>query len=261
MLVDREIRALIAGGTLTDADEGRVGPVSYDLRNQSFFSSGKELESVTLRPGDSVFVGSVESVLLPNDLTARVMLKNSRIRAGLALAAPLYFPGHHTRIFYRVTNITGDEITLDAGHDIAQVVFERLDSAPDVPYSGAFSDEFDFRGLGVYQDVYGSEIQKIERKTEQLENMENRIYGNVVAIMGVFVAIFSLVNLNVSWQASQAASIATLVILDLSVVGGMAALVGLLSSMVNTRAARATPWVIAVVCFAAAIALLLVARP
>jgi deoxycytidine triphosphate deaminase len=260
MLVDREIRELIVGGVLAEADEGRVGPVSYDLRNQSFFTAGEELESVTLQPGDSAFVGSVESVLLPNDLTARVMLKNSRIRAGLALAAPLYFPGHHSRVFYRVTNISANEITLDVGHDIAQVVFERLDSAPDVPYSGAFTDEFDFRGLGAYRDVYGSEMRKVERKAEQLENMENRIYGNVVAIMGVFVAIFSLVNLNLSWQASNA-TVATLVILDLSVVGGMAALVGLLSSVVDMRSAKVLPWVIADVSFAAAIWLLFVANP
>ena len=46
-----------------------------------------------------------ELIHLPSTLVARVMLRNSRIRQGLSLDAPLYFPGHSTRVFFRVTNI------------------------------------------------------------------------------------------------------------------------------------------------------------
>ena len=78
MLVDREIKDLIDDGILQDADEGRIGPISYDLRNLAFYGSGESLDKVALNPGDSVFVGAVESILLTGELTAQVALKNSR---------------------------------------------------------------------------------------------------------------------------------------------------------------------------------------
>lgn len=259
MLVDWEIRALINDGVLQDADDERIGPISYDLRNHAFYRDDERLEKVTLSPGDSTFVGAVESILLTNDLSAQVTLKNSRIRQGLAIAAPIYFPGHGTRVFFRVTNVSADEITLDVNHDIAQVVFERLSSLPNKPYNGVFADEFDYRGLGKYSDVYGSETRKIERKAEEIESMEQRIYGNVIAIMGVFVAVFSLVNVDLSWMSAQE-PISSLVILNLSIVGGMSALVGLISTMLGSKGPKAAPWVLASVSFLVAILLLCFAK-
>ena len=257
MLADKDLQQLILSNVLTEADPQRVGPVSYDLRNYSFYSDGEERKSIVLGPGESVFVGSVEGISLPKDMTAEVRLKNSRIRQGLALAAPLYFPGHTTRVFFRVTNITADEIALETGHDIAQIMFYRLDRPADVEYSGTFDNEFDFIGLGTYRDVYGSETRKIKRESENLANMEQRIYGNVIAIMGVFIAIFSLANLDLSWLAAQV-SVSNLIVLNLSIVGGMAALVGLIAALLGTRGHRAVPWILAAVSFATAIVLSLI---
>lgn len=255
MLVDSQIKALVENGVLQDAETGRIGPVSYDLRNQAFYTRDTMCEEIALSPGESAFVGAVESIMLPDHLCAQVLLKNSRIRQGLAIAAPLYFPGHCTRVFFRVTNVSGDEITLNAGHDIAQITFEQLDLAPDHAYEGEFSDEFDYKGLGRYVDVYGSEMRKIERKSEQLENMEQQIYGNVIAIMGVFVAIFSLVNVDLSWMSAKQ-PISSLVVLNLSIVGGMSALVGLISSALGSRGPKVIPWILATVSFVTAILLL-----
>ena len=260
MLSDGEILKLIEDGVLEGADGGRVGPVSYDLRNHKFYSEGQELDSVTLGPGESAFVGTVEAVKLPNDVSAQVRLKNSRIRQGLSIEAPVYFPGHWTRLFYRVTNVTGDEITLDVNHEIAQVFFEKLSQPVHAEYSGTFSDEFDFRGVGSYKDVYGAETRRIAKESENIENAEQRIYGNVIAIMGVFVAIFSLVNVDMAWVSSKMA-VSSLVVLDLSIVGGMAALVGLVSSILGSkRANKALPWVVAAISFVVAALLVLLVR-
>ena len=38
----------------------------------------------------------------------------------------LYFPGHGTRLFYRVTNVSGNTISLDRSKGTAQVAFERV---------------------------------------------------------------------------------------------------------------------------------------
>lgn len=75
------------------------------------------------------------------------LLRNSRIRQGLSLDAPLYFPGHGTRLFYRVTNVSGGTITLDKSKGIAQVAFQHVEGTVAHPYHGAFSDELDFNGI------------------------------------------------------------------------------------------------------------------
>ena len=102
-------------------------------------------------------MGSKETVALPGDLAARVLLKNSRIRQGLALDAPLYFPGHSTRVFFRVTNVSADTVSLDASRGIAQLTFETVDGV-EHPYEGAFSGEMDFSDLASYEDVYGDQV-------------------------------------------------------------------------------------------------------
>lgn len=94
----------------------------------------------------------LECIQLPNDLTASILLRNSRIREGLSLDAPLYFPGHGTRLFYRVTNVSGNTISLDRSKGIAQVAFERVDGPVAHPYAGAFSDELNFNGRKVLAD-------------------------------------------------------------------------------------------------------------
>lgn len=99
LLSDLSIKELVEAGVLENAIEENVGPVSYDLRTLEFYPMGGKATEVELMPGESVFVGSQEVIHLPNTLAARVMLRNSRIRQGLSLDAPLYFPGHSTRVF------------------------------------------------------------------------------------------------------------------------------------------------------------------
>lgn len=100
VLADSRIKELIYSGVLDNADLSKVGPVSYDLTTRAFYTNDGEQASVTLLPGDSVYVASKEAIHLPDNLVARVLLKNSRMRQGLSLDAPLYFPGHSTVGFF-----------------------------------------------------------------------------------------------------------------------------------------------------------------
>ncbi|WP_169173257.1 dCTP deaminase domain-containing protein [Bifidobacterium oedipodis] len=206
-----------------------------------------------LNPGDSVFVASKEVLNLPSDMTAQVLLRNSRIRQGLSLDAPLYFPGHHTRVFYRVTNVSADSIALDAGRGIAQLVFEPVAGAVDAPYEGAFSDELDYRGLGRYQNVYAADMHRIADKAEEIKGIEKRMYGNVLALMAIFAAIFTLVNVNVQTAGWELAKIITM---NLATVGSFAFLVGLITVVLKPqeRWQKILPWVLAALAFASAIA-------
>ena len=133
-LSDTKIQELIDSKVLLNADASNIGQVTYDLRTEGFYINESKQSEVELGPGDSAFVSCVECVALPNDLTASVLLRNSRIRQGLSLDAPLYFPGHGTRLFYRVTNVSGNTITLDKSKGIAQVAFQHVDGVVAHPY-------------------------------------------------------------------------------------------------------------------------------
>ena len=125
-----------------------VTNIGYDLRAEQFIVNGQAAASAVLEPGESVFVGSREKIKLPDDMIGQVVLKNSRLRQGFSMDAPVYQPGHHTRVFFRLTNVSGDELQLSAGQQYTNILFERLSTPPDRPYSGTFTNEFDFNGLG-----------------------------------------------------------------------------------------------------------------
>lgn len=49
---------------------------------------------------------------------------------------------------FRMTNVNQGAIALDCACGIAQLVFERVEGEVEHPYNGAFTDEFDYRGVG-----------------------------------------------------------------------------------------------------------------
>lgn len=97
-LSDKRIKQLIDEGHLLDADKGRVQSVSYDLRTKEFYADGARCDSYILKPGNSIFVSSVESISLPASMTAQVYLRCSWMCKAVLLDAPLYFPGHDTHL-------------------------------------------------------------------------------------------------------------------------------------------------------------------
>jgi len=256
MLVsDDGIRGLVEAGVLVDAIPENVQTVTYDLRTRDFVQEvGSALPCVELAPGDSAYVECVEGVELPRDLAARVMLKNSRIREGLTIDAPLYFPGHRTRLYFRVTNVSAGTISLTADRPIAQVAFERVEAPVSSAYEGAFQGELSFSGLGEYRDVYGDEMREVASKVDEAKGIERRMYANVMGIMAILAGVFTLVNVNVGAAGRGAGQMLTM---NLVTVGSFAALVALLATIANERGSRrwAVPAAVAVACFAAAVAL------
>ncbi len=223
----------LLGSVIENGDLSRVGQISYDLATKAFYTQGgDETETYFLMPGDSVFIGSEEIINLPDNLCCRVTLRNSRLRQGLSLDAPVYFPTHHTRVFFRVTNISADMIKLDRKKGIAAITFESVVGNIEDCYKGAFVDEFDFNGLGDYKDIYKNDLEKIEKKADEIENMEKRLYGNVMTLMAIFVSVFTLVNVNlVSGIAGLSA--AALLALNLASVGSLLALFAAISAILQ----------------------------
>ena len=225
MLTDKNIIEL-GEKIISPFDANKVQVVCYDLTAASFHpDESSELKEITLQPMESVFIKSKEKITLPDNISASVILRNSRIRQGLHLEAPLYFPGHETIVYYRITNVSGNSITLKEGDCIAAITFNQLPESVDKPYSGGFQKEIKFSGMGKYRDVYASAIKSVKKEKDKLKNLESRLYGNVLALLAIFVAAFSILNVNVS--LAQKAGVEGLMTFNLSTVGSICILMSL----------------------------------
>lgn len=207
-LVDSEIKkmcnenALIIEGYCSD----NVGAISYDMEIDHIISKfdtknkSDAPETYTLKPNETVFVKTKEKIKLPEDFIGYVSEKNSVMREGLVVDAPIYQPGHETYCFLRVHNISGCEIQLNKGKKIAQIMFSKLDRRPDEPYSrkadASFNEENQYVGFGRYEKEYKKEIKKISKISEDLESKIQVVYSNVLVLMGIIAAIFSMITLN-----------------------------------------------------------------
>ena len=146
ILIDREIHDLIKEGIILDADEKNIGAISYDLVID-YFIQEEVLEEINLAPGTSAMVASKEIINVPKDKIFRVIPKNSRIRQGIQLEAPVYQPGHKTRVFARITNVSSSVISIKKGDSVASIMIESLSGIPTHLYDGTFKNELEYRGL------------------------------------------------------------------------------------------------------------------
>lgn len=96
ILVDKDIKARASEIFEKGYDENNVKPVSYDVHIKGIIEDDGTVESYRLRPNEVVFIESEEMIKMPLDLMGRIGEKNSRMRQGLHVAGPHYFPGHKT---------------------------------------------------------------------------------------------------------------------------------------------------------------------
>lgn len=108
---------------------------------------------------ESVFVSTEETINLPANLSAVVNIRNSKLRQGLNLESPIYYPGHHTRVFFRLTNFSNKNHFIGR-REICSCLFSPVDGAVDQPYQGTFQDEFDFTGMAGYTNQYKKQCIK-----------------------------------------------------------------------------------------------------
>lgn len=164
LLIDREICQYIESGVFQNFDQNRVLSIGYDLRPLSYYdSNGEHFRSIKLNPNDSIFVGCAEVVSLSTQMTAFIKLRNSRIRQGLLLEAPIYQPGHTTRVYYRLTNNSKSAISLSLDDGSAYMVFYKLDHEPQIPYNGAFqNEEGEFFAMSAYSEQFRKQMSEVE---------------------------------------------------------------------------------------------------
>lgn len=269
ILVDRDLSKKIMDENLFQEgtyDIKNVTNIGYDLRTKEFYDdTGAQTEKL-LAPGESVMVATLEIVQMPSNLAAVVHDRNSRIRQGLSVSAPIYQPGHKTRIFYRLTNFSEYAIQLSTEESYAMILFEELSRNAAKPYMGTFKDEIgDYTGLSGYKKAFEKQMKQIDKKTDDVREIEKSIYANVLAILAVFVAIFSLISTNVK-LLEDGSTFLGFVGYNLVTIGGISFLLTLLRTTILNDLSRKKPvngiaiWIPTILVFAAALVVLLVLK-
>lgn len=167
ILTDKEIRKRSKEIFRQNFCEKHVQSVSYDIHIDSvILQDGKNVSSYRLSPQESVMIKCLEYISVPHDLAIKIENRNSLIRLGLKIIAPVYQPGHSTPIYLRIQNVTADSvIEIEREMNIAQMFFIKLSSVPEQTYDqkhdASFNNEDEYTGLGKnYKSLY-SKTRKV----------------------------------------------------------------------------------------------------
>ena len=152
-------------------DEHQIQPASIDLRLGSHFLKVNEnrLEAIRLDappeyeelnqreivipPHSFLLATTLESIRLPDDLTAFVEGRSSIGRIGLFIQnAGWVDPGFVGTITLELYNANRLPIRLQAGRRVCQLVFARMDRAAATPYQGKYQHQRDATGSRIAQD-------------------------------------------------------------------------------------------------------------
>ena len=254
ILVDTQIREKIKSCQLIENPiDSNIKSIHYDLRAEKFIEhdSGENHEhsEFELLPQQSIIVATKEIINLSDMMLGRVVGKNSRIREGLLIESPVYQPGHHTRIYFRLTNLSSSSIQLKTDHSYASIMFEQLDSTPNKTYDGTYQREFDYSYLGDYSSEYSKEISAVEKKLDNFKNIEKSIYANVITILTVFIAIFSIINVNIDFAQVGNSKWSNILLFNLCTVGSISLLADFILHHLSPDTFKQRFWFIPIACF------------
>lgn len=159
-LSDKDIKIALSAWdiTISDFDEWRLQPASYDIRLWDKFLVVKDYsvanidpvnhilpeyeelivtpeQWLILRPGVTVLGTSIEKFGSEKYLI-QLSWKSSLARIGLIVhnTAWLINPGHYLNITFELANMSSVPIILRPGMDIAQLLFAEMTSPPDQDY-------------------------------------------------------------------------------------------------------------------------------
>lgn len=243
-----------------------IKSIIADTDGTSGTGNNSEKDEYVLHPLDTVYVKSNERIKLPDYMTARIVERNSMMRKGLFVSGPHYQPGHHTYLFLRVKNLSSKDYLLKSGTDpkdaIAQIEFEMLNGHVDEPYGDhddVYQNEDHFLGevnVGITETIndLAQNTETIKKDTEKFQNAHEKLYSEILTLMGVFVAIFSLIIANITSIGDLVnKSIWNILIINASLGLTLTGLMGLITAILD----RADKKRIIIICIIAVFFLLL----
>lgn len=98
-------------------------------------------ETITVTPRTFVLASTIEKFNMPKNVAAFVNDKSSWARKGVAVQNTVIEPGWRGYLTLELTNHGADDISLQAGDPIAQIVFHWLDMETNLPYTGKYQDQ------------------------------------------------------------------------------------------------------------------------
>ncbi len=185
-----------------------VKDVFVDMTVGSISTESKSLNWFDLLPGTSAIVKTAETFSVPKDCVAFVHERTSVFRTGLSISgsSPLK-PGFRGSCFIRITNLGDRTVKLEAGNPLAQVCFHKIGDVPDMTYDkqpeNHFQDENEYRGLSGYGAEYSRFLSEMDKRKNNIEKLQGRIYADVVAILGIFSAFIAILISNVQAFSSD----------------------------------------------------------
>ncbi len=146
ILPDHWIRRWGKQGGVDPFETAQVNSASYDLRvGDHWICPTRDPEDfsaphVKLFPGEVVLASSIEYVRIPRDVACDLKLKSTlgRLWINHSLAG-WCDPGFEGQITLELQNLGPEPFVLDAGRRIAQLIFIRMESEPEVAYGEAGS--------------------------------------------------------------------------------------------------------------------------
>ena len=109
-----------------------LSAASYDVRLD---------QRLRLPPRGFALASTMERFCMPFDVAATVRDKSSWARVGLAVQNTHLDPGWSGWLTLEISNNSLDEVIIDAGEPIAQIVFEILDFPTEQPYGGKYQNQ------------------------------------------------------------------------------------------------------------------------
>ena len=193
ILSDRDLKELIQEQNAVRVNKGpgidmatQLGPSSLDLRlgyefgvletrrikaiDTKQMDSYSELKKTTtttpedgliVHPGEFVLGSTLETLVVPDDMVARIEGRSSYARLGLIphAAAGFVDPGFKGQITLEIQNLGNVPITIYPEDRICQVVFETMTSEADKPYG----DKKDSKYMN-QEGATGSRLDKEHRE-------------------------------------------------------------------------------------------------
>lgn len=145
-LSDKDIQTRMASGELIrNGSAAQLGPACYELRMGNVYYDLTEgdkridatnMGTVLIKPGHRVVLITLEELVVPHNLIARVASKGSLFSIGLSPVSTYADPGFTGNLGIVTQNLSDKFIELPIGEPIAKIDFSLLSSPASRPYCG-----------------------------------------------------------------------------------------------------------------------------
>lgn len=215
-------RSLYEYPFINPVDKNNIQSASYDLTlGEEYYICSKnsvplikhleENESLKVPPRATFFVISKEKLYIPYDLCASVSLAFGLIRKGIIFAVqPPIDPGYHGAIAALLHNMSDEEIVLEQGRHILNVVYYQL--ASQVSAADAYQGDYNDITLQSFctEAVSQSAIvtltneakdacdkalaasEKAETASSEAKNASHKTLSTIITIITVMLAVLTV---------------------------------------------------------------------